>query len=257
MRGKECDHLMNHREISVEVCQGPDCAGLGGGAAILEIEEIVQEAVHVYERHAHRPQQALRNVRRIPPQVIVGGCRNFCTVGPNVHLLDAIEGGTLESFHQVNSPSSCAIVSQRAILAAGMDSTSSNNGNDDAGGNTNATQSMMLRRSERLRWEALRTISRTITKLKKDDMNGVEQTQAKLDRLGESCAKQLSSASRAEVSAMSRVGDEEAALASARGKRRAERLMHLMRDGLRESIVESEDESSHNEGSFVSSHSAL
>lgn len=246
---------MNDQKLSIEVCQGPDCVGLGGGAALLEIEELVQETAHSYYGH---PQASGNNATRTPLQVVVGGCRNFCSVGPNVHLLDNVDGGTIESFHQVNSPSSCAIASQSAVLAVGIDSTSSNNDNAAVKNNNNATQSMMLRRSERLRWEALRSVSRTIAKLKKDVMlNGVQPNQAKLDRLGESCAKQLSAASRAEISVMSRAGGEEAVLASNRGKRRAERLMHLMTDGLRGSKVESEDESSDNESSSDSSHSAL
>lgn len=236
----------SYRKISVEVCQGPDCSGLGGGAAFLEIEELIQEATHSHKHGAHFTQLPPGNTRCLGLQTIVGGCRNLCTVGPNVYIIDDDKGGTLESFHHVNSPSSCAILSQSAVVAAGMKNTSCDR-NGDLAKKSNVTQSMMLRRSERLRWEALRLVTRTISKCKKDAANSLELSQAKLDRLEETCAKPLSSASRAEISALSKAGDNETVLVPARAKRRIERLMKMIRNRLHELKVESEDVSSDNE----------
>ena len=65
----------------IEVCQGPDCFGAGGGATILEIEELVQE-------------QDADNFH-----VIRGGCRNFCSMGPNVHYCSSIIGIRQQNEH--------------------------------------------------------------------------------------------------------------------------------------------------------------
>ena len=70
---KHISSSSSRSSYSIEVCQGPDCKGLGGGIAILEIEELVQE---------HKYHNTEGNIR-----VVSGGCRDFCSVGPNVHVL--------------------------------------------------------------------------------------------------------------------------------------------------------------------------
>jgi len=52
----------------IKVCHGPDCFGLGGGAVLLELEQLVTSS------------SSIRNTK-----VMKDGCRNLCSMGPNVH----------------------------------------------------------------------------------------------------------------------------------------------------------------------------
>jgi hypothetical protein len=137
----------------IEICQGPDCGGLGGGAALLEIEELVCEHVHKNNNDCAKP-----------PILLVGGCRDFCTMGPNVYFRS--KQINEHSFNHVDSTSRCADVVDSLVGVAGGGVV---NGNMDGTAilptPTNTTNSlvsrMAQRRSERLRWDALRQISRT------------------------------------------------------------------------------------------------
>ena len=145
---------------SIEVCQGPDCTGLGGGVAVLEIEELVRE--HIYQKGGD-------NLR-----VIAGGCRDFCSVGPNVHIHQ--KSGRkktilLESFQNVRDASSC----DRVVSHATAQSSSDHPTDEDATNRNppaSSVGSMMARRAERIRWEALKDVSRTIAKSKKTAADG-------------------------------------------------------------------------------------
>jgi hypothetical protein len=152
----------------IEICQGPDCGGLGGGAALLEIEELVCE-------HSHNSNCANQN----KPDVVVGGCRDFCTVGPNVYVgskTNTNNGQQLlhhEHLDHVDSPSRCADVVDalykvgvgvRAVNVVGTATlpppTHTTNMSTHKESNSLVSR-MAQRRSERLRWEALRQVSRT------------------------------------------------------------------------------------------------
>ena len=152
----------------IEICQGPDCGGLGGGAALLEIEELVCE-------HSHKNNDGVKK-----PVLVVGGCRDFCTVGPNVYIgskTKTSHGEQLlhhEHLDHVDNPSRCADVvdalykvggGERAFNLVGtvaLPHTPSTNAYTGVPKESNSLVSRMAqRRSERLRWEALRQVSRT------------------------------------------------------------------------------------------------
>ena len=85
--------------VTIEVCLGPDCSGGGGGAALLEIEALVLDS---------------RGGKSANICVVGGGCRDYCTMGPNVHIhADFI---TAEESHvtKVNCPAECRRVIQKA-----------------------------------------------------------------------------------------------------------------------------------------------
>ena len=160
---------------SIEVCQGPDCTGLGGGVAILEIEELIRE---------HHHQNKNRNGRIC---VVAGGCRDFCSVGPNAHIhvrrqAQEKRGKTkpkpktilLESFQNVREATSCDRVVSAAIALSSPSESPCDGGNSNENGSPVSAlssmdrhRSMMARRTERKRWEALKEVSRTIAKCNK------------------------------------------------------------------------------------------
>lgn len=166
---------------SIEVCQGPDCTGLGGGIAILEIEELVREYKHESNGNGCVGGNRIR--------VVAGGCRDFCSVGPNAHVLEKKRKpekssiSMLESFQNVSDASSCDRVVSTTIAYASASSKSSSDNSDDPSVNNETTNtsmslSMMTRRAERKRWEALKDVSRTIAKAKRmvaTSDNGIER----------------------------------------------------------------------------------
>ncbi len=164
----------------IEVCQGPDCTGLGGGIAILEIEELVRE---------DSSQKDVENIR-----VVVGGCRDFCSVGPNVHIHQ--RGGKkkrmlLESFSNVRDASSCARVVARAIEYDSSEISMENS--NEIKPDLDLHRSMMARRAARMRWEALKDVSRTITKIKKmvAASSSNEKMEGKLRNWKEQCKDRI------------------------------------------------------------------
>jgi len=74
--------------VEVEVCLGPDCSGGGGGAALLEIEDLVGAVGRnctICSGNAGIATGATP-AADLPVTVSIGGCRDHCTVGPNVYL---------------------------------------------------------------------------------------------------------------------------------------------------------------------------
>lgn len=183
--------------ILIEVCQGPDCTGLGGGAALLEIEELIQE-----EQEGKISSLC----------VIEGGCRNFCTVGPNVYAKHK-KYGTIESFNHVNDTTKCEKVVQFAATVAtkigkGDSQTTIRRIAESPIPTTQSLhQSFMTKRAARMRWEALREISRTLAKCNKKSkkqsniLGDSEKLQKTLNLLKESMLEALSSFASAELSA--------------------------------------------------------
>lgn len=176
--------------LIVEVCQGPDCSG--GGAALLEIEELIQE------------EQSRKDIKLC---LVEGGCRDFCTVGPNVHIRHK-HRGSLESFHDVNDGSKCSLVVESAIRWDRMESSCMPQvASQPSSAQTGSRQSIMARRAKRMRWEALKDISRRLTKCKKDIDNNPDllDDQDKCQRKFMSFKDELSHAldqpSNAEISA--------------------------------------------------------
>lgn len=108
----------------IEVCTGPDCSA--GGAALLEIEELVTEDGANWD-------------------LVRGGCRNLCSMGPNVHCRST-------HFSKVKSPEDCLSLA----MESGMDLPY-----DDLESTTHSrVASMMMKKAHRLRWQVLRDVGR-------------------------------------------------------------------------------------------------
>eukprot|EP00985_Skeletonema_marinoi_P020633 scaffold12330_cov83-Skeletonema_marinoi.AAC.12 len=148
----------------IEVCLGPDCAVAGGGAALLEIEDLV------------RPQQCNKDSHNDDMKIIVqpGGCRDHCTEGPNVRLVSCNgDGGVDADFHKVNNPEACRRVvnslcptestpTNNELHAAGQSThvtaaTNSNEHDDSSSSSSdNVVARLLLRKEDANRWKAHR-----------------------------------------------------------------------------------------------------
>ncbi|GFH59427.1 hypothetical protein CTEN210_15903 [Chaetoceros tenuissimus] len=140
------------KATTIEVCQGPDCKGIGGGAALLEIEELVQ------------------NIPSHSITVQPGGCRNFCSMGPNVHLLE--RKCIQESFHQVKNVDMCRDIVN--MMDGCKDSSCSS-----------PTKNILLQRANKKRWEMLKQISLILSKCYKE----ISQMEDEKDRKSKLCKK--------------------------------------------------------------------
>jgi hypothetical protein len=129
-------------ERVVEVCQGPDCFGSGGGAVLLEIEDLVTK----------RPNGNNGAGADTMFTSLAGGCRNFCTMGPNVHI-----GGI--HYTKVDSIEECRKIAREVGMVAS---------NDRSVTPPLATAAVMQRRKDRIRWQELRMEAR---KLKRKPRN--------------------------------------------------------------------------------------
>eukprot|EP00984_Skeletonema_dohrnii_P034509 scaffold33581_cov220-Skeletonema_dohrnii-CCMP3373.AAC.1 len=149
----------------IEVCLGPDCAVAGGGAALLEIEDLV--------RQQQCPSKESNND---DTKIIVqpGGCRDHCTEGPNVRILSCNGGGGVDAgFHKVNNPEACRRVvsslfptkstpTNNELHAAGHSThataTTKSNKHDDTSSSSsdNAVARLLLRGKDAKRWKAHR-----------------------------------------------------------------------------------------------------
>jgi hypothetical protein len=110
--------------IAIEVCVGQHC--LAGGAAILEIEELVQEDGSGKF------------------QIVQGGCRNLCTVGPNVHCRSI-------HFSRIKGPDECLVVA----ATIGLQLKPSN-----VDGSASVVGNLLMKKANGLRWKVLREIGR-------------------------------------------------------------------------------------------------
>ena len=248
---------------SIEVCQGPDCTGLGGGIAILEIEELVRE----YEYNIGDRCTDSSRIR-----VVAGGCRDFCSVGPNAHILvrdkkkqrGKPSTSMLESFQAVSDAPTCDSV-VRAAIAYAASASSSKRGSDspddpgaNAGENTRIGsqpspmnhhhhhhhhhRSMMARRAERMRWEALKDVSRTIAKSKRSVATSGTGIERKLRIWKETCHDRIGRATPTTTRP------------SPRDQRRTERLIEIASEKL-DRICLQFDEESDSSGYSSSDHS--
>ena len=136
----------------------------GGGAALLEIEDLVRQQ-----------QCNNKESNNDDTKIIVqpGGCRDHCTEGPNVRLISCSGCGVDADFHKVNNPEAC----RRAVsYLFPTESTPTNNELHAAGLSTNATAAvskshehddtssssdnvvarLLLRKEDAKRWKAHR-----------------------------------------------------------------------------------------------------
>jgi len=143
----------------IEVCLGSDCAVAGGGAALLEIEDLVR-------------QQPNKESNNNDASIIVqaGGCRDKCTEGPNVRILSSNGGGGVDiDFHKVNSPEACRLVvgslcpredtpannEFHARQSAHAMDTETNDSNDTSSSDSVVSR-LLLRKEDARRWKVHR-----------------------------------------------------------------------------------------------------
>ena len=180
------------KATTIEICQGPDCKGIGGGAALLEIEELVQ------------------NIPSHSINVQPGGCRNFCSMGPNVHLLE--RKIIQESFHQVKNVDMCKDI---VDMIDSRDSSFSSSG-----------KNILIQRANKKRWEMLKQISLILSKCYKEISQLEDEKDRKrrlLQRSKQDCQELILNIYQTEISASSR---DNSLLDAA--KRRYDRLNALM-----------------------------
>ena len=220
-RPRPPNQLVRPLILQLEVCHGPDCFGSGGGAAMIEIEELVQEYQQQQQRDAEKnyeegddalDEEVGREGREessredvLVVKVVKGGCRNFCSMGPNVHVSSSTcrrnrsrsrsssSSSTTEAmskslppsassrhFTKVSNVKECQLVVQSIIAdydCYGHDDGDNNNGYDGENSTTtNIARRMMIQKSERKRWEFLREMARS-TKMKDKSKKKTHQQQ--------------------------------------------------------------------------------
>ena len=147
-RDKVLDSLADYGGISnadnsltIEVCLGPDCSGGGGGAALLEIESLVTSG-------GEQGTGSMCNIR-----VVGGGCRDYCTMGPNVHMHSESIAAENSHFTKVNCPEECRRVVR---VATGTVSKGTCDANIGKGGNNDDIGKILQLRADGRRWRVLR-----------------------------------------------------------------------------------------------------
>ena len=196
------------RRARVVVCSGVDCMGLGGGAALLEIEELCAEV-----SSSSGPTHV---------EAVSGVCTLQCANAPNVNVHDLSSDGrslAVSNHLRVDSAGRCAEV-LAAAAAASPPGVRSDVVEVGGGG-------IMMKRAAGLRWNALRQLARCHNTYSLHGFDGATHadgpgraTPTRADRTARTAARELLAASlRAEASA---ARSSEPALARAR--RRAERL---------------------------------
>jgi hypothetical protein len=191
----------NISPIIIEACQGPDCFGSGGGAVLLELEDLVQEC----HDKTNGDGQCFR--------VVAGGCRNFCSMGPNVHA----SGRHFESVKDVEACRKIANDIDLCIIPSENAST------------TSVISKMLWKRAHRLRWQALRDLAR----YKKNKAANPEFMRGQLQELRV-----------AELAAAAKSNDPEATV---RAQRRHQRLETELSQIVPRRAEESDDDESDDE----------
>ena len=160
---KEADaiNIMSKKKKMIEVCLGPDCAVAGGGAALLEIEDIIKNKCTITG-------DMIATVR-------AGGCRDQCTEGPNVRILSVNSDDTTAAggrrniekeevdFHKVNCPEACRRVMDSLLCTASSVSTETRQtGNKEykssslSSDNNIIVSRLLSRKEDARRWKAHR-----------------------------------------------------------------------------------------------------
>ena len=182
---------------TIEVCLGPDCSGGGGGAAILEIEDLVSQQTGFCSTFTPSNPSSLADATTTTSatprrgggriDVVGGGCRDHCTMGPNVYIRRRRTSSSSSSgpngsittstaaapmdhidsshFTKVDRPSVCRQVVVRAAAAATV--AASDNGGQPTTAedrlevatndvSESANNRILLLREDGQRWRALR-----------------------------------------------------------------------------------------------------
>ena len=159
---KEADtiNIMSKKKKMIEVCLGPDCAVAGGGAALLEIEDLLHKCTIKGDMIA---------------TVRAGGCRDQCTEGPNIRILSVNSDNTAAAggrrnieeeevdFHKVNCPEACRRVMDSLLCTASSISTETRQTDDkeyksssSSSDNNIIVSRLLSRKEDARRWKAHR-----------------------------------------------------------------------------------------------------
>lgn len=122
-------------ELTIEVCQGPDCCGTGGGAVLLEIEDLVREQCATASEACFK--------------VVAGGCRNHCTMGPNVYI-------DRTHYTKIDNIEAC----RGLFVKIGSANTNEYAQNTSPELSPSTTSALRQRQMDRLRWKKLRKKAR-------------------------------------------------------------------------------------------------
>ena len=119
-----------------------DCSGGGGGAALLEIEELLSYRAKSCTGN-NSDDANNKNVK-----VVIGGCRDRCTMGPNVHIRNHAN----DTHHsKVNNPKKCrdivTSIYKKDTVSGGTHTTSSHT-------TTDSVTSLLRRREDSARWQS-------------------------------------------------------------------------------------------------------
>ena len=128
------------KSVTIEVCLGPDCSGGGGGAALLEIEALVMGS-----------SGGEASTLSSGICVVGGGCRDYCTMGPNVHIHTDFVTAEDSHFTKVNCPAECRRVVRKATDGKVDDTPPVG---DDSG--TADVGTILQLREDGRRWQRLR-----------------------------------------------------------------------------------------------------
>ena len=196
----------------LEVCQGTDCFGGGGGAVILEIEELIQEYNNENDSNdddgdvdcvgcssinsSSSSSNMNSRLHRGRIQVVKGGCRNYCSVGPNLHYYHHDDDGQqqqrrrrhLHHFTKVSSVEECCNVVSKCISFFTNDCNIEDDADVEGGqqgrglgeGRLPVVTKLVLRQAEKQRWHALRLLARIQTSPTKVPMHQIEDAKKEL-----------------------------------------------------------------------------
>mmetsp|Transcript_15506 Transcript_15506/g.44897 ORF Transcript_15506/g.44897 Transcript_15506/m.44897 type:complete len:237 (+) Transcript_15506:39-749(+) len=137
------------KSVTIEVCLGPDCSGGGGGAALLEIEALVMgSSGDASTLSLCEPSAGSRSTSVC---VVGGGCRDYCTMGPNVHIRSASIVAKESHLTKVNCPAEC-----RRVVRAAMGGTRIAHDTPDEDDGTADVENILQLRKDGQRWRGLR-----------------------------------------------------------------------------------------------------
>ena len=134
---------------TIEVCLGPDCSGGGGGAALLEIEDLVscREKTNT-TTSTKSATYDINNKKKVV--VIPGGCRDFCTMGPNVYVRNDVES---IHYSKVNNPKKCRDIIS-SIYGKEEEEESTSVQITHINTKDSSVESLMRRREDSIRWQS-------------------------------------------------------------------------------------------------------
>ena len=134
---------------TVEVCLGPDCSGGGGGVALLEIEDLVscREKMNTTTSSTRSATYDINKKKKVV--VVPGGCRDFCSMGPNVYVKNDVES---IHYSKVNNPQKCRDIISFIYGGEGEASTSVQT-HATITTKDSSVESLMRRREDSIRWQ--------------------------------------------------------------------------------------------------------